>query len=297
MRYKFIHEHEKAYPVTILCKVMEVTRSAYYRYINKSSDNVDTDIRLIVELKVLHKKSNQSYGSRRMAKSLSDQGYHVGRFKIRRLMRQNGMTCRQRRRYTLTTQSNHELLVANNLLNREFNVEQPNSKWVADITYLWTTEGWLYLAAVLDLFSRRVVGWAMADNMKSDLVGNAFAMAKIRRQPNAGLLHHSDRGIQYASQQYQAILKKSGVIVSMSRKGNCWDNAVMERFFGTLKSECTDGKAYFTRAEAKADVSNFIEMFYNVQRLHSTLNYMSPVAYEKSYENSRNQASVSLNGE
>ncbi|KKQ33233.1 MAG: Integrase-like protein [candidate division TM6 bacterium GW2011_GWF2_37_49] len=276
---------------------MEVTRSAYYRYINTENNDIDADVLLIVELKVLHKKSNQSYGSRRMAKALSDHGYCIGRFKARRLMRQNGMTCKQRRRYTVTTQSNHELATANNHLGRNFTVEKPNCKWVADITYLWTVEGWLYLAAVLDLFSRRVIGWAMADNMRSNLVESAFAMAKRRRQPDVGFLHHSDRGVQYASQQYQALLKESGAIVSMSRKGNCWDNAVMERFFGTLKSECTDGKSYFTRAEARTDVANFVEVFYNAQRLHSTLNYMSPVAYEKLYETSIKQASVQRNGE
>jgi putative transposase len=149
---------------------------------------------------------------------------------------------------------------------------------------LWTNEGWLYVAAVLDLFSRRVVGWSIADNMRADLVENAFTMAKLQRRPLSGFLHHSDRGIQYASQQYQRILQKSGAIVSMSRKGNCWDNAVMERFFGTLKSECTDGKNYKTRAEAKADVINFIEFFYNRHRLHSTLNYISPVQYETNFE-------------
>jgi transposase InsO family protein len=262
---------------------MEVTRSAYYRYLKDREQNIEKDLKLIVELKILHKQSNASYGSRRMTKSLSDNGYKIGRFKVRRLMRQNGISCKQRRKYTLTTQSNHKMAVAENILNRDFNVENPNCKWVSDITYLWTAEGWLYIAAVLDLFSRRVIGWSIADHMKTDLIENAFEMAKIRRQPHAGFLHHSDRGVQYASEQYQAVLKKAGAIVSMSRKGNCWDNAVMERFFGTLKSECSDGKVYLTRAEAKADVIDFIEMFYNSKRLHSTLNYMSPVAYERAY--------------
>lgn len=222
-----------------------------------------------------------------MAKALSAQGNPIGRYKVRRLMRQNGIACKQRRRYTVTTQSDHALTVAENLLNRNFFVERPNLKWVSDITYLWTAEGWVYIAAVLDLFSRRVVGWAMADHMRADLVEDALNMAKIRRQPLLGILHHSDRGIQYASQQYQRTLHAMGATVSMSRKGNCWDNAVMERFFGTLKSERTDGKLYATRAEAKADVIDFIEMFYNTQRLHSTLNYMSPVRYEMNFENNK----------
>lgn len=288
MRYAFIQEHEKAYPITVLCKVMEVTRSAYYRYLHKPSFNIDQDIKLVVEIKALHKISKQSYGTRRMTKALLDQGYKIGRFKVRQLMRQNGISCKQRRKYTVTTQSKHELPIANNVLNREFNVTKPNEKWVSDITYLWTAEGWLYVAAVLDLFSRRVVGWAMADTMKTDLVEDAFEMARCRRMPAIGFLHHSDRGVQYASERYQLLLKKAGAVISMSRKGNCWDNAVMERFFGSLKSERTDDKIYLTRSEAKADVIDFIEGFYNSQRLHSTLNYMSPIAYEKSYAMNRN---------
>jgi putative transposase len=263
---------------------MEVTRGAYYRYLNKKNKEPKPDIQITVELKILHKQSNGSYGTRRMAKALAAQGYQIGRFKVRRLMRQNGISCKQRRRYTVTTQSDHALVTAENLLNRNFCVEEPNRKWVFDITYLWTAEGWLYIAAGLDLFSRRVVGWSMAEHMRTDLVKNAFVMAKTRRQPPPGLLHHSDRGIQYASQEYQQTLHVAGAIISMSRKGNCWDNAVMERFFGTLKSERTDGKYYATRAEAKADVIDFIENFYNNRRLHSTLNYVSPIAYEMNYK-------------
>lgn len=263
---------------------MEVTRSGYYSYIKNKNKNTREDIKLLVELKILHKKSNRSYGSRRMVKALLLQGYKVGRYKIRRLMRQNEISCKQRRRYVVTTKSKHKFSIAKNILNRNFNVSRPNKAWVADITYLWTSEGWLYVAAILDLFSRKVVGWSIADNMRSDLVENAFSMAKTRRHPVSGLLHHSDRGIQYASHQYQRVLQESKAIVSMSRKGNCWDNAVMERFFGTLKSECTNGKNYKTRDEAKADVIRFIEDFYNNHRLHSTLNYISPVQYETNFE-------------
>ncbi len=285
MRFDFINEQKKAYPVTISCKVLEVTRSAYYRYLKKHREEIsDRDTKLIIEVKVLHKKSNQSYGSRRMAKALSKQGYKIGRYKVRRLMKQNGISCKQRRRYVVTTKSDHALTVAPNHLNRNFYAEQPNEKWVSDITYLWTNEGWLYIAAVLDLFSRRVVGWSMGDHMRTDLVENALVMAKLRRSPLPGLMHHSDRGSQYASLQYQKQLHDIAAISSMSRKGNCWDNAVMERFFGTLKSERTDGKLYKTRAEAKADVIDFIEMFYNNQRLHSTLNYISPADYERNFE-------------
>lgn len=263
---------------------MQVTKSAYYKYLRKKSKTPkQPDVKLIVELRVLHKKSSGSYGSRRIAQALTKSGYRIGRYKVRRLMRQNNIVCKQRRRYSVTTQSDHALPLATNILDRKFNVEKPNQVWVADITYLWTAEGWLYIAAVLDLFSRRVIGWAMLDHMRADLVKDAFEMAKKQRRPFRGLLHHSDRGIQYASQQYQQLLQASEVIISMSRKGNCWDNAVMERFFGTLKSERTDGKNYSTRDEAKADVIDFIEIFYNRQRLHSTLNYVSPTHYEMNF--------------
>jgi len=263
---------------------MQVTKSAYYKYLRKKSKTPkQPDVKLIVELRVLHKKSSGSYGSRRIAQALTKSGYRIGRYKVRRLMRQNNIVCKQRRRYSVTTQSDHALPLATNILDRKFNVEKPNQVWVADITYLWTAEGWLYIAAVLDLFSRRVIGWAMLDHMRADLVKDAFEMAKKQRRPFRGLLHHSDRGIQYASQQYQQLLQASEVIISMSRKGNCWDNAVMERFFGTLKSERTDGKNYSTRDEAKVDVIDFIEIFYNRQRLHSTLNYVSPTHYEMNF--------------
>ncbi len=259
---------------------MNVVRSAYYRYLNSPSQKQDGDMRLLIELKALHKESEQSYGSRRISKALKAKGYKVGRYKARTLMREGKVECKQRRRFKVTTQSNHPLPVVGNKLNREFAVQNPNQVWVADITYLWTQEGWLYLAAVLDLFSRRIVGWALADHMREELVSEAFSMAIKKRKPCGELMHHSDRGTQYASSNYQALLKNNGIIVSMSRKGNCWDNAVMERFFGSLKSERTGGKNYISYAHAKADVIDYIEGFYNNRRLHSTLNYLSPIQYE-----------------
>lgn len=266
----------------LLCKVMEVSRSGYYHYLNSLFKVRDSQEEILVaEIKMLHKQSDRSYGSRRMSKALSAKGYSVGRYRARGLMLQGGVECKQRRRYRVTTQSNHKLPIADNVLNREFYVKTPNKVWLADITYLWTQEGWFYLAAVLDAFSRRIVGWSMADHMREELVEDALTMAIGRRQPDKGLLHHSDRGCQYASDKYQHFLNKQGIIVSMSRKGNCWDNSVMERFFGSLKSERTDGKNYVTREQAKADVIDYIEMFYNSQRLHSTLNYVSPMQFEK----------------
>jgi putative transposase len=283
----------KAYPTKVLCKVMEVSRSGFYEWKKQCNKKIDADVKMVVALKNLHTQSKASYGSRRMAKALVAEGYNVGRYKVRRLMKQNAIVCKQRRRYTQTTKSNHSLLVADNLLDRNFYVNEPNRVWVSDITYLWTAEGWLYIAAVLDLFSRRVVGWAIDDHMQTNLVKSAFIMAKIRRNPEPGLLHHSDRGIQYVSEQYQQTMHDEGVIVSMSRKGNCWDNAVMERFFGSLKAELTDHKHYATRSEAKIDVVDFIESFYNNHRLHSTLEYKSPVAFELQYQDFKTQSKES----
>jgi putative transposase len=258
---------------------MEVNRSGYYRFLKHGRRPESTQ--LIVEVKALAQLSRGSYGSRQMSKNLKAKGYQVGRYQARTLMRKAGIECKQRRRYRITTNSRHRLPVAENILNREFTAVAPNQKWVSDITYLWTQEGWIYLAAVLDLFSRRVVGWAIAEHLREELIESALHMSLGRRQPLKGLLHHSDRGSQYASAAYQSELKRAGIIVSMSRKGNCWDNAVMERFFGSLKSERTDHIIYQTRGEAKADVIDYIEMFYNSRRLHSTLGYVTPLQFEQ----------------
>ncbi len=266
---------------------MQVNRSGYYRHLKQiNSVYSSEEENIILEMRALHRISDQSYGTRRMKKGLQDKGFIVGRFKVRNLMFKAGIKCKQRRRFRITTQSNHRLPVAENVLNREFAVAKPNRVWVADITYLWTNEGWIYLAAVLDLFSRRIVGWSLGNHMREGLVHDALLMALGRRKPDE-LMHHSDRGCQYASKEYQALLEKCGITVSMSRKGNCWDNAVMERFFGSLKSERTDNKLYLTREQAKADVIDYIEMFYNSRRFHSTLGYMTPMQYE--------ETSISLN--
>lgn len=263
---------------------MEVSRSGYYRYLQRRlSQKQLQESKLLIEVKAIAKESHHSYGSRRMAKQLQAKRFSIGRYAARTLMRKAGIECKQRRRYRATTQSQPALAVADNVLNRAFTVPAPNRAWVADISYLWTLEGWLYIAAVLDLFSRRVVGWAIAEHMRESLAHEALQMALGRRQPEQGLLHHSDRGVQYASHDYQAALKAAGITVSMSRKGNCWDNSVMERFWGSLKSERTDGKIYLTREMAKADVINYVEMFYNCKRLHSTLGYISPLQFENQF--------------
>lgn len=261
---------------------MQVNRSGYYKFYKQEQAKLNLrEERILTEVKVLHLQSKGSYGSRRISKGLKNRGFKVGRHKARSLMKKANIECKQRRRYRVTTNSNHTLAVAQNALNRNFKTAEMNRVWVADITFLWTDEGWLYIAAVLDLFSRRVVGWALAKHMKENLVHQALEMAITRRKPGLNLMHHSDRGCQYVSKDYKQLLSTYGITVSMSRKGNCWDNAVMERFFGSLKSERTNGKKYLTRNQAKADVIEYIEMFYNSVRLHSTLNYMSPLQYEK----------------
>jgi putative transposase len=284
LRYEFIREQQKAYPVNLLCKVMGVSCSGYYKHLKpKLNQKQILENKLLVEVKALAQESRNSYGSRMMSKNLQGKGYKVGRYAARTLMHKAGIECKQRRRYCITTQSKHDFMVAKNILNRDFTASAPNRIWLADITYLWTFEGWLYVGVLLDLFSRRVVGWAMTDHMRETLVNEALQMALGRRQPESGLLHHSDRGVQYASDCYQSTLQAAGITVSMSRKGNCWDNSVMERFFGSLKTERTDNIIYKTREEAKADVIDYIEMFYNSRRLHSTLNYVTPLEFENQF--------------
>jgi len=225
-----------------------------------------------------------TYGSHRIVKYFQEKKCKIGRYKVCSLMRKAGVECRQRRRYKATTRYNPNRPVAENILNRKFAATRPNRIWMADITYIWTREGWLYLAAILDAYSRCVVGWSLANHMRQGLVKNALVMALGRRRPQENLLHHSDRESQYTGSDYQALLKEAGITVSMSRKENCWDNAVMERFFGSLKSERVDSKKYITREEAKADVIDYIEMFYNSERLHSTLGYVSPIHYESKFD-------------
>jgi putative transposase len=275
----------KAYPVTVLCAVMRVSRSGFYDYLNRdtSENNKGSgEAALINRIKEIFAEYKSSCGSRRMVKHLLNEGYQIGRYKVRRIMRQLGLIAKTPTRFKLTTDSKHSLPVAANVLDRKFDVESPNSVWTADISYVWTFEGWLYLAVVMDLHSRQIVGWAMNERMKTQLVLDALAMAYWKRKPSKGLLHHSDRGSQYASHDYQKQLMNYGMIPSMSRKGNCWDNAPTERFFRSLKSERLTGLRFFTRNEAKNEILDYIT-FYNSIRLHSTLGYLTPMAYEKEH--------------
>ena len=236
---------------------------------------------MISKVRQIHSETRSSYGSRRMSNQLRAEGYDVGRHRARSLMKKAGVSVKRRKRFKRTTDSNHKLPVAANLLDRQFEVERPNAVWCADITYLWTLQGWLYLAVIIDLCSRKIVGWAMSTRLKAPLVKEALTMAYWRRKPDKGLIHHSDRGSQYAGSEYQELLQQYGMTCSMSRKGDCWDNAVVESFFHSLKTEWIADSIYQTRDEARGDVIEYIEMFYNSHRLHSFLGYKNPNAFER----------------
>jgi putative transposase len=234
---------------------------------------------LLAVIEALHAELRGAYGSPRMVNEVRDRGFPASKARVERLMRENGIRARHKRRYKATTDSKHTLPVAPNLLDRQFTPAAPNQAWGADLTYVWTEEGWLYLAVVLDLFNREIVGWSIKPRMTADIVIDALTMAWFRRRPKAGLIHHSDRGSQYASQVFQGKLTDYGMVCSMSRKGNCWDNAPTESFFNSLKNERVFGTRYVTRDEARADLFDYIEVFYNRSRRHSTLGYKSPVQF------------------
>lgn len=282
MKYSFIAQHKKTWPVDPMCQLLGVSRNGFYRYQNKHLDNRnDPEHQKMLRLiKAIAADSNYSYGARRIKKSMSEHGYRFGYYKARKLMKEAGIQVRHRKKYKITTNSNHKQPVFDNVLNRQFSVSQPNQVYASDITCVWTQEGWLYLAVVIDLFSRRIVGWSMSSRMKAKLVCDALKMAIWQRQPAPGLIAHSDRGSQYASHAYRQLLEKNDFIGSMSRKGNCWDNSVVESFFGSLKRERVQWRHYQTRYEAQQDILNYISMFYNSHRLHSYLDYRSPIQFE-----------------
>jgi putative transposase len=266
-----------------MCRVLGVLRSGYYHYEKNPMSPQDRrrHEEMLDHIKWIAEASEYSYGSRRMKVALNCLGYPVSRDKARQLMREANVQVRHRKKFKATTNSNHKQPVYDNLLQRQFDVAQIDTAYVADITYVWTREGWLYLAVVIDLYSRKVVGWSMSSRMKAQLVCDALRMAIWRRRPKAGLIHHSDRGSQYAGKDFRRLLKAHGYQGSMSRKGDCWDNAVAESFFGSLKQERVQWRHYQTRYEAQQDILDYIAMFYNGYRLHSTLGYMSPNEYEK----------------
>jgi putative transposase len=264
-----------------MCDVLGVSVSGYYAWRrNPGSSRNKENVRLVTHIKAVHEESGKTYGSPRIHVELRTRGVRCGKNRVARLMRQRGIQARHKRKYKVTTDSDHNLPVHENRLNRSFDAQSPNMSWVADITYIWTREGWLYLAVILDLFSRKIIGWSMRERMEKRLVMDALFMALGQRKPARGLLHHSDRGSQYASKEYQDMLRNAGIQCSMSRKANCWDNAVAESFFSTLKREWVQGKRYRTRTEARADLFYFIETWYNRKRRHSSLGYLSPAEYE-----------------
>ena len=260
---------------------MNVSRSGYYNWRNRGQSARDQErVQLIPKVKSIHKKSRSTYGKRRIAEELQAEGISCGEHKAGTLMKLAGVQAKQKKKFKATTNSKHNLPVSPNLLKREFAVLQSNIAWVGDITYIWTEEGWLYLAVVIDLYSRRVVGWAINKRMTKQLVMDAILMAIWRRKPAPGLIFHSDRGSQYCSYDFQKLLKTHAIRSSMSRKGDCWDNAVAESFFGTLKSETVFEQKFETREQAKRNLIDYIEMFYNSQRRHSYLGYLTPMEFE-----------------
>lgn len=277
----FIDEHRAEFPVTLMCSLLDVNRNAFYVWCKSPAREIDPEHAELLEwVKEVAKASDYSYGSRRMKEALNGLGYPVSRNKARKLMREAGVKVRQKRKYKVTTNSNHKLPIFDNLLNRQFDVELPDQVYASDITYIWTAQGWLYLAVVLDLCSRKVVGWNMSSRANATMVCEALKMAVSDRHPDRGLIHHSDRGTQYASKKFRRLLSVNGFVGSMSRKGDCWDNSVVESFFGSLKQERVHHKTYMTREEARRDVLNYITMFYNSNRLHSYLGYVSPNEFE-----------------
>jgi putative transposase len=283
VRFAFI-QAEKAYPVTTLCRALGVRRSGLYAFQKRQeSQRAREDRTLLVHIREAYSDSRRTYGSPRVHFELQDRGFRVGRNRIARLMRLEGLKARHRRRFVSTTRVDPALPVAANLLNRNFSPVKPNAAWAADITYIRTLQGWLYLAVVLDLYSRRIVGWATSARIDRQLVLRALAMGIDRRGPSAGLMHHSDRGCQYASWDYQRTMRQLGIACSMSRKGNCWDNAVVESFFSTLKTEMVHRTTFTDRSQAHSAVFDYIETFYNPKRRHSSLGYLSPMNFERRF--------------
>ncbi|UPJ55227.1 IS3 family transposase [Bradyrhizobium sp. 192] len=283
MKFGFIAKHRTIWPVAWLCEAMGVSRSGFHAWLNRSpSARSRSDETVGQRVKASFVASDRTYGARRVWRDLLADGVDCGLHRIERLMRLQALRARPRRRRLPKDEGDRQIAnVPANLLDRQFVAERPNQKWIADFTYIWTAEGWLYVSAVIDLFSRRVVGWSMSSSMTAQLVADALLMAVWRRGNPDALMHHSDRGSQYVSEQFQRLMADSGIVCSMSRSGNVWDNAAMESFFSSLKTERTERKTYRTRNEARADVFDYIERFHNAVRRHSTIGYLSPVEFER----------------
>jgi putative transposase len=285
VRYACIQEHREAFEVRLMCRLLRVTRSGFYAWVKRGlSRSAERDQRLRLEIRAAFKRSRGRYGSPRVLADLQSRGARTSRKRVARLMREDGLRAKKRRRFCITTDSSHSHPIAPNVLGRRFGVEATGGRdrvWVSDITYVPTREGWLYLAIVLDLGTRMVVGWSMSDTLESRLASDALEMALKRRRPATELMHHSDRGVQYASIDYRERLARRSIQVSMSRRANCWDNAVAESFFATLEVELLEGAEGWTKAEARSEIFEFIEIWYNRQRRHSSIGYLTPAEYDQ----------------
>ncbi len=283
MRFAFIQDHEKDFDVTAMCQTFEVSRSGYYawkrRPVSQTRQRAES---LTSEIEEIHLKNKQVYGSPRVHQELVDRGHECCVNTVAKLMRNAGIRAKTKKKFKVTTDSRHDRPVAENLLGQQFDTAtKPNEIWLSDITYVWTESGWMYLAVVLDLFTRKVVGWSLDNSMTSQLVVDAMQQAIDRQRPEGNVICHSDRGSQYASEQYQQLLKRNGFVCSMSRKGNCWDNAPMESFFATLKKELIHHEKYASQVSARRSLFEYIEAFYNTTRKHSALGYKSPAQFEQ----------------
>lgn len=277
-----MHQHRDDFPVSTMCRLLQVSRSGFYAWgCRAESRHAREDRALLTRIEAIHRESREAYGAVKTWRSLRVQGVPCGRHRVARLRRQAGIEARRKRRFRVTTQSRHSFPVAPNVLARRFTVDQPNRVWVGDITFIPTRVGWLYLAVLLDLYARRIVGWAMSQYIDRELVTEALLMALQRRRPKPGLIHHTDQGRQYATGSYRQRLLEHGVEPSMSRKGDCFDNACAESFISTLKNELTHHLQFNTREEARTAIFEYIEVFYNRQRLHQTLGYRSPAEFER----------------
>ena len=284
MKFGRIKEWRQQYPICLMCRVLDVSESGYYAWLNRPvSLRKQANERLELEIQAAHQRTRGTYGPERLQRDLADNGTHLGIDRIKRIRRKLGLHCLQKRKFKATTDSRHSLPVAPNLLKRNFKVSEPNKAWVSDITYIPTNEGWLYLAGIKDLFSGELVGYALHERMTKNLVMQAVFRAVSGRKIDKGLILHSDRGSQYCAHEYQALLTQFGMQASMSRKGDCWDNAPMESFWGSLKNELVHHRQYRTRADAKREISEYIEIFYNRQRKQARLGYLSPVAFTQQF--------------
>lgn len=272
------------YPLDVMSLLFDVSRSGYYRWLNrKPSKRAQEEPRLVAEVKAAHKRNRETYGAERLQEDLAENGVQIGVHRIKRIKREHDIRCKQRRKYKATTNSKHNLPVAANHLDQKFTADAPNKVWLTDITYVSTGEGWLYLAGHKDLFTGEIVGYAMGERMTKNLVSQSLFRAVAGKKPDPGLIHHSDRGSQYCSDEYRLLLKQFGMTASMSRKGNCYDNAPMESFWGTLKNELIYQRRFSTRQEAMGEIREYIEIFYNRQRKQARLDYLSPAAYGRQF--------------